>query len=121
MFEIDFFELCFLAETCIPPVPIARGMFFQHLTEKYHKQMSNEQRKHLFTWLQKSDRYDITNEDVNIFHCRFDPDNQYMVTTNYNNINNLVETFLMDGRYHVSSNSWVSEEFINSVEKKCYT
>jgi len=34
-FQIDFFELAFLAEACIPPRPIARMMFWQHLTDYY--------------------------------------------------------------------------------------
>jgi len=30
-FEIEFDELCFLTEACIPPVPIARAMFWEDM------------------------------------------------------------------------------------------
>ena len=42
-FKIDFFELAFLAEACIPPVPIARAMFFADLSDKYYHQMTQEE------------------------------------------------------------------------------
>ena len=83
-FNIDFFELAFLAEACIPPRPIARASFWQDLTRKYWEQMSEAERAHLFEWLQKNPWYAESlqkEEDTKIFHARFDPDNQYMVTT----------------------------------------
>jgi len=40
MFKIDFFELAFLAEACIPERPIARAMFWHSLTDKYWEQMT---------------------------------------------------------------------------------
>ena len=35
-FNIDFFELCFLAEACIPPRPIARAMFWDTLINEHY-------------------------------------------------------------------------------------
>jgi len=87
-FQIDFFELAFLAEACIPPRPIARAMFWQHLTDQYWYQMSEAQRAHLFNWLQKNPYYEESlakEEETQIFHARFDPNNQYLVYTNYQN------------------------------------
>ena len=85
-FTIDFYEFAFLVEACIPPRPIARTMFWQSITDKYWIQMTEGERAHLFEWMQKNWVYQESLEkevDTQIFHARFDPDNQYMVTSNY--------------------------------------
>ena len=119
-FQIDFFELAFLAEACIPPRPIARAMFWQSLTDKYWAQFTEGERIHLFEWLQKSWVYEESLEkeaDTQIFHARFNPDNQYMVKTNYEGKEEERRTFKMGDRYYIDSKSFVSEEYIMSVEK----
>ena len=119
-FTIDFFELAFLAEACIPPRPIARTMFWQSLTDKYWNQMTEGERAHLFEWLQKNSLYEEslkTQEDTQVFHSRFNPDNQYIVKTNYNNKEEEHRAFKMRERYYIKSNSWIAEDFIVSVEK----
>lgn len=120
-FTIDFFELSFLAEACIPPRPIARAMFWQSLTDKYWEQMTEGQRIHLFEWLQKSWVYEESLEkevDTQVFHARFDPHNQYMVKTNYHApLEESHRTFKRGDRYYISSSKWISEEYIVSVEK----
>ena len=119
-FTIDFFELAFLAEACIPPRPIARIMFWQSLTDKYWNQMTEGERAHLFEWLQKNSLYEEslkTQEDTQVFHARFNPDNQYIVKTNYNNKEEEHRAFKMGERYYIKTNSWIAEDFIVSVEK----
>jgi hypothetical protein len=117
-FTIDFFELSMLAEACIPPRPIARAMFWQNLTKVYWHQMTEGERRHIFQWLQKNPWYEESLEkedDTKIFHARFDPDNQYMV--NMINGKEPIRTFKMGDRYYIGYNTWVSEEYIESVEK----
>ena len=119
-FTIDFFELAFLAEACIPPRPIARTMFWQSLTDEYWNQMTEGERAHLFEWLQKNSLYEEslkTQEDTQVFHARFNPDNQYVVKTNYNNKEEEHRAFKVGERYYIKSNSWIAEDFIVSVEK----
>jgi hypothetical protein len=120
-FTIDFFELSFLAEACIPPRPIARAMFWRSLTDKYWEQMTEGQRIHLFEWIQMSWVYEESLEkevDTQVFHARFDPDNQYIVKSNYHApLEESHRTFKRGDRYYVSSSKWISEEYIVSVEK----
>ena len=119
-FQIDFFELAFLAEACIPPRPIARAMFWQSLTDKYWAQMTEGERNHLCEWLQKNYYYKESleqQEDTKVFHARFDPDNQYMVKVNYEGKEEDRRTFKMGDRYYIDSKSFISEEYIISVEK----
>ena len=119
-FEIDFFELAFLAESCIPPRPIARTMFWQSLTDKYWYQFTEGERIHLFEWLQKSWVYEeslIKEIDTQEFHARFNPDNQYMVKTNLKGNEEYHRTFKMGDRYYIKRNTWITEENIVSIEK----
>jgi hypothetical protein len=119
-FQIDFFELAFLAEACIPPRAIARAMFWQSLTDKYWAQMTEGERNHLFEWLQKNYYYKESleqQEDTKVFHARFDPDNQYMVKTNYESKEEERRTFKMGDKYYIDSKSFISEEYIVSIEK----
>ena len=44
-FIIDFFELMFLAESVIPPRPIARSMCFDDFSERHYHKMNDNQRK----------------------------------------------------------------------------
>jgi hypothetical protein len=119
-FTIDFFELAFLAEACIPPNPIARTMFWQHLTDVYWGQMSDEERDRLFEWLNRNDYYKQSlekEEDTQMFHARFDPDNQYMVYTTMDGKDDVNRAFKYKDLYYVKRNSWITPEFITKVEK----
>jgi hypothetical protein len=119
-FEIDFFELAFLAEACIPPRPIARAMFWQSLTDKYWYQFTEDERIHLFEWLQKSWVYEESlakEEDTQVFHARFDPYNQYMIRTNYDGKEEEHRAFKIGDRYYTKRNTWISKEYILSVEQ----
>jgi hypothetical protein len=119
-FTIDFFELSFLAEACIPPRPIARAMFWHSLTDKYWEQMTEGQRIHLFEWIQMSWVYEESLEkevDTQVFHARFDPHNQYMVKTNYEGKVEEHRAFKMGDRYYTKRNKWITKEYVLSVQQ----
>jgi hypothetical protein len=128
-FNIDFYELAFLAEACIPPRPIARSMFWNNLTSVYWHKMSDAERAHLFDWMNKNDCYKeslLKQSDTQVFHARFDPDNQYIVTTNWNGRLEEHRVFKQtvresDGesteRYYTGINSHIVSEYITSVNK----
>jgi hypothetical protein len=112
-FTIDFFELGFLAEACIPPRPIARTMFWQNLTNTYWSQMTEGERIHLFEWLQKNWQFEASlakEPDTQIFH-------QYIVKTSYDDKEEVHRAFRMSERYYTTSTSWIAEEYIIGVEK----
>ena len=127
-FNINFFELSFLAEACIPPRPIARAMFWQNLTKVYWKQMSEGERTHLFEWMNRNDWYKESLQketDTKIFHARFDPDNQYMVKAKANGVEYNHRAFKRLGseeegftnRYYVGHDTYIPEEYIVEVTK----
>ena len=123
-FTIDFFELAFLAEACIPPTPIARSMFWDSLTNKYWAQMTEYERERLFEWLNKNWKYqdNVKEEqpDTMVFHHRYNPDNQYMVKTLYNGVEEDKRAFKMEDRYYINSNTSILPEYIVGVEKMSF-
>jgi hypothetical protein len=117
-FTIDFFELAFLAEACIPPRPIARTMFWANLTNKYWKEMTEGERIHLFEWLNKNHYYKESLEkesDTLTFHKRFDPDNQYTVKVKDPEMS--YRAFKMGDRYYTDSRTFIGDEHILEVVK----
>jgi len=68
-------------------------MFWQNVCDKYYYVLTQEERTKLFDWIQKNPCFDLNNEDCKLFYDRYNPDNQYSVTTEYNNIVEFVECF----------------------------
>lgn len=116
-FEIDFFEFAFLVEACIPPVPIARHMFFERVSSFYYDIMSEAERIHLFEWIQKSSRFDLENEECRHFFARFNPDNQYVVYTEHNGKKESTQVYRFNDQYHINRNTSVLEKHIYRVER----
>ena len=119
-FQIDFFELSFLAEACIPPRPIARSMFWKNLTDVYWHQMTDRERDLLFEWINRNGYYEQSlkdNEDTQIFHARFNPDNQYTIETKHKRKKETHRAFKYKDRYWVGTRSFISPEFISGVKK----
>jgi hypothetical protein len=79
--------------------------------------MSYEQRKGIFNFIRKNDRFDLNNEGCKIFYYRFNPDNQYIVTCNYDVSQPNFEAFLMDEKYWINSNTYITPELITNIEK----
>lgn len=118
-FKIDFFEFSFLVEACIPPRPIARTMFWKDVINTYYHQMTTEERAKLFEWIQYNKSFDAEKEELcKLFYDRFNPDNQYKITTNYEGkVDDKIVAFLHKGKYHTSETTSILEEYIINVEK----
>ena len=120
IFSIDFHELSFLAEACIPPRPIARTHFWQQLTDSYWHQMTEFERAQLFEWINRNYSYQEslkTEEETQIFHARFDPDNQWEVTTSLNGKEETHRAFKMGDRFYIGRNQFISDEYIINTKK----
>lgn len=121
-FPIDFFEFSFLVEACIPPKPIARSMFWDSVINKHYYSMTLEERSHLYSWITKNwvfqDGIKNNNEDCQLFEARFNPDNQYCVTTNHKNKITGYDCFLWKDNYHTSKSTSILKEYIIDIIKK---
>lgn len=113
---IDFFELAFLAESCIPPRPIARASFWDRLINEIHGQLSINERQRLFNWITKNDLFNKENEDCQWFYARFNPKNQFNVSCFYNGKASTIQCFRKDDKYWTSKTRSVNEEYIKSIE-----
>jgi 5-deoxy-D-glucuronate isomerase len=114
-FVIDFFELAFLTEACLPKSTIARDIFFMDVIDTHYHEMNWEQRKHFFTWIGK--KLNMEYEESQIFYARFNPDNQFNLTTVYQDKTENIEAFLLNDNYYIASSRKVNNDYIKRVEK----
>lgn len=122
--EIDFFELCFLAEACIPPRPIARMSFWDRLINEIYHKLTRDERKQMYDWMLKSFNFEAwpelqKNDDIRLFINRFNPWNQYLITYKKGNSDETfqLECFLHEGEYRIKSNKWIDSSYIISKTK----
>ena len=116
-FNIDFFELLILAEACIPPVPIARGVLWARLTEEFYNKLTQSERNTMHTVMQRHMNYDLKNEDILLFEHRYNKDFQYIITTNYNAETKQILCFKHNNKYCTSKNKSILEKYITKIEK----
>lgn len=109
-FKIDFFELMFLAQVCIPPVPIARAMFWQDLSDIHYHEMSQSERKRMFDFIVNQDNFTLENKDHDYFFCRFYKFNQYSVECE--GMKGSIKVFKYEGKYHKSENTSINDAYI---------
>ncbi len=117
-FQIDFFELMILAEACIPPAPIARGYFFDQLSDRYYHQMSEKQRKGLLRFITENLRFDKSDESCQHFYARYNPQNQYLVELSNNGNNEEAECYFYNGNYHTTRTRFAAPQYIKSIVRK---
>ena len=126
-FQIDYFELMFLAEACMPPAPIARACFWDKMIDEYYHQLSWYERRHLHEYFHRNMffRNNLTRNDIAHFDARYDPENQYIVkyypSEEHKQSNSDVvlmqHCYLWTIHYHTHINRWVIPERIISAEK----
>lgn len=116
-FKIDFFELVFLAETCIPPRPIARTVFWHRLINEIYYELDDNQRERMFDFITKNASFDKENKDCQLFYARFNPKNQYLVDLFHNGKAETHKMFQFEGKYYTHINRYAAPEYIKKVEK----
>jgi hypothetical protein len=115
VFFIDFFELMFLAESIIPPRPIARSKRFDNFSERHYHKMNENQRLQFFEHVQKCHGFNLENEQCRHFFARFNPKNQYLVSCFYNGKAEAIVCYMFDEKYRTEKNRFVNREYIKSV------
>jgi len=114
-FNIDFIEFSILVEACITPAPIACGMFFQNVSDIYYNVLTENERNRLFEWVLRSSRFNIKDDDCNLFYHRYNPENQYLATTNYKNKIEKHQCFKYNNKYHTTKSTWIEEKYIKKI------
>jgi hypothetical protein len=114
-FKIDFFDLMWLAESVIPPRPIARSMCFDSFSETHYHQMTDGEREQFFEHVQKCHGFSLENEQCRHFYARFNPKNQFHVNVLWGGRIETHHCYLWNGRFCVSKNKSYIEENIKKV------
>jgi hypothetical protein len=116
MFQIDFFELSFLAEACIPPRPISRSMFWTKLIDEHYQKMTTEERGRLYTWITDCSQFksaiEKKDKDALLFEARFNPDNQFTIVYEFKGSRYTQECFFFEDEFHTKSNVFIDKEYI---------
>ena len=121
-FTIDFFELSFLAEACIPPVPIARYTFWIDMIDKHYHKMTLNERLRIFEWMNRNiyfqEQYQKKQEDVVLFYDRYNPENQYLIHFDLGRGKDkgTVECFKNGDAYRTSKKPTINQDFITKIE-----
>lgn len=114
-FNIDFFELMFLAEAVIPDKPIARSFCFDNFSETHYHKMTNDERLQFFEHVQKCHGFSLENEQCRHFYARFNPKNQYVVTGFIIGKPQEFICYMFNEQYHTHKNRFVNPEYIKSI------
>jgi len=113
-FKIDFFELLFLAEVCIPPKPIARSMFWDKLINEHHDEMNDNERSHFFELMKP--KLNLEDENCGIFFARYNPQNQYSVSCFHQGKAQVIRAFRRNDRYWTAKTVWIDPQYIKEVK-----
>lgn len=120
-FTIDFFEYSFLLEATIPPRPIARAMFWLNSINTEFYRMSPAERNSLHEWISKNWVFQKGlqegNKDIIHWDARYNPKNQYKVTTDFNGDIKEHLAYKLDNRYYIRTNTSLMEEYITKIEQ----
>jgi hypothetical protein len=114
-FVIDFFDLMFLAESVIPPNTISRSICFDDFSERHYHKMNDNQRKRFFEHVQKCNGFTLEKEQCRNFFARFNPENQYLVSTLYNGKADDIICYIFKEEYRTKKNRFVNRNYIKKV------
>lgn len=112
---INFEDLLCLTNICLPPVPIARAIFFERVSDTYYNLMTDQQKNEIFNSI--FSKLDLKNDDHLYFYNRFNPDNQFEVEYQYQNETNKIKAFKHNESFHVSKNRSIIEKYILTYKK----
>ena len=120
--ELDIFELGYLLDSCLRGSHL-RSTTIEKFVNDWYDLLTEQQRYNLYEWtirltyygeFKPSDRCCGADE---LFIKRYDPDNQYLLTTDYNGKIEQYRAFLYNGEYHTTSTRFIAKEYITKVEK----
>ena len=130
--NLDFSEMYYLLESCFRGSHLRVSTIYRFVDE-FYVWFSPEERKNLHDWIVRDiyggkfePRSQLCGAD-RVFMARYDPDNQYEVTVREpvrpNNGKNVAaviwerQVFLLDGKYYVSSRTYIDNGSIIRITK----
>lgn len=122
-FKIDFIEFSFLVEACIPSKHIStmKSIFFDKVINEYYHQLSENEKLRLYDWINKNwtfkDNIINNNEDCLIFNARYNPNNQYLIESEFDNKIESNKCFLYNDEYYKEKNIKIQKDRIKGIVK----
>ena len=122
--DLDIFELSYLLNACLRGSHLRSGTIERFVDELFDR-LTEQERYNLYEWsLRLTYSYEkefkpsetCCGADIK-FMKRYDPENQYIVTTKYEGKVEKHRAFLMNERYHIETNRFIADEYIKKVEK----
>lgn len=117
--NLDKFEMYYLLESCLRGSHLRSDVILRFVDDWY-KLFTPDERECLYDWTLRL-IYDGEFKPFNtacgadiIFMARFNPDNRYKVTMIDGEV---VDAFLLDGKYYVKSNRYCPIENTKKIEK----
>jgi len=117
-FTICFFDLMFLSESVTGGNTIARSVCFDNFSDIHYHNMSDDERKQFFDYVQEQHGFNLKKEQCRHFVARFNPENQWSVKTNYNGRVQWVDCYIYNENYHISKDRFINPEHILQAKKK---
>jgi len=93
-------------------------MFWDDVVWKYYEVLTVNERGRLFEWIQRNPQFKKEQSDCLLFFNRFNPDNQFLIETNFNGILETHDCFKHEDRFYVRKNTFIAPEYVISITKQ---
>jgi hypothetical protein len=113
---IDYFELTVLIEASWHTGTILRYGILEKAIVTWYNQLEDNDRARLYDFFKRN--YKVENEIQEIFMARYDPDNQYIITTLFEGKEATFNTFLHNKQYKIGKDTSIHEKYITKVIKR---
>ena len=120
--DLDIYELSWLLDACLRGSHL-RSSTLERFVDEWFEKLTEQQRYNLYEWslrLTYNGHFKpcdcCCGADI-VFMKRYDPENQYIVTTKYDSEIKQHRAFFYNGEYHVKTNIIIAKEYIVDVYK----
>ena len=95
-------------------------MFWDEVINKYYHVLTADERAKLYEWIGRNPSFNLKKEDCALFAARFNPKNQYKVTTVLKDKKEVHECFKWGEKYHTGKNTSLNEKYITDTNPIIY-
>jgi len=112
---IDYFELTVLIEASWHAGTILRYSIIEKAIDYWYNRLEDNDRARLYDFFKRD--FEVKEEIQEIFMARYNPDNQYEVTTDFEGKINKYHCFKWCDEYHTDKKTSIKEKYITEITK----
>lgn len=113
-FKIEIDDLIMLALSCIELENKFRVKVWFDIIDVHYKEMNAKERVAIYSFMLPE--LDVSNHFHKLFIDRFNPENQYKITVEFEGETKCYEAFMRNDKYYISSSFAYDYDFIKMVE-----